>query len=237
MIGIAVCDDTPRDREAIREAVALASPDAEISLFCAPQKLLETVKAGFRPDLAILDIQMEGMDGIALANRLGALHPDCRIIFISEYLGYATEVYAVRHSYFLLKSQLRERIGPAIRRAVEDLGSLPRLSFQVRGQLQTVDASEVLYLERVLRKTHVHCAERCYETTEHPREILRRANSVLFCQCHQSFWVNLAWVDAMTGETFTLMGGQQIPISRTFHKTVRARFFGHLHRELEPAPQ
>ena len=177
------------------------------------------------------------MDGIALANRLGALHPGCRIIFISEYLGYATEVYAVRHSYFLLKSQLRERMGAAIRRAVEDLGSLPRLSFQMRGQLQTVDVSGVLYLERVLRKTYVHCAERCYETTEHPREILRRANSVLFCQCHQSFWVNLAWVDAMTGETFTLMGGQQIPISRTFHKTVRARFFGHLHRELEPAPQ
>lgn len=233
MIGIAVCDDTPRDREAIREAAALAAPEAEISLFCAPQKLLETVKAGFRPDLAILDIQMEGMDGIALANRLGALHPDCRIIFISEYLGYATEVYAVRHSYFLLKSQLRERMGPAIRRALEDLGSLPRLSFQVRGQLQTVDASEVLYLERVLRKTHVHCAERCYETTEHPREILRRADSMLFCQCHQSYWINLACAETMTGNFFTMRGGQQIPISRAFHKTVRARFFACLHRELE----
>lgn len=237
MITIVVCDDTPRDREAIRDAIALTAPEAQVRLFSAPGELLKAAEEGFRPDLAVLDIQLEGMDGIALANRLGALHPGCRIIFISEYLGYATEVYAVRHSYFLLKSQLRERMGAAIRRAVEDLGSLPRLSFQMRGQLQTVDVSGVLYLERVLRKTYVHCAERCYETTEHPREILRRANSVLFCQCHQSFWVNLARVDAMTGETFTLMGGQQVPISRSFHKSVQTRFFAHLHRELESAPQ
>lgn len=233
MITIAVCDDTPRDRDAIRDAIALTAPKAQTRLFSAPGELLEAAREGFRPDLAVLDIQMEGMDGIALANGLGALHPDCRIIFISEYLGYATEVYAVRHSYFLLKSQLRERMGAAIQRASEDLGSLPRLSFQARGKLQTVDESDVLYMERVLRKTHIHCRDRCYETTEHPQQILLRAKNTLLCRCHQSFWVNLAWVDAMTGETFTLMGGRQVPISRSFHKSVQTRFFAYLHRELE----
>lgn len=237
MITIAVCDDTSRDLEAIGAALDSAVPDARTTLFSAPGKLLEAAEAGLRPDLAVLDIQMEGMDGITLANRLGVLCPHCRIIFISEYLGYATEVYAVRHSYFLLKSQLRERLGQALRRAAEDLEHLPRLCFQVRGQLQTVDVSDVLYLERVLRKTHVHCAERCYETTEHPKEILCRAKTVLFCQCHQSYWINLAWVETMTGDAFTVSGGREIPISRTFHKTARARFFEFLHRELETDPK
>lgn len=237
MITIAVCDDTPRDLEAIEAALASAAPDAQATFFSSPEALLEAVENGLRTDLAVLDIQLEGMDGITLANRLRCLHPRCRIIFVSEYLGYATEVYAVPHSYFLLKSQLRERMGAAIQRAVEDLEQLPRLSFRVRGQLQMVDGPDVLYMERVLRKTYVYCAGRCYETTEHPKEILRRAKTTLFCQCHQSYWVNLARVEAMSSETFTMSGGREIPISRSFHKTARAQLFEHLHRELETAPQ
>ena len=36
--------------------------------------------------------------------------PFCQIIFLSSYLSYATEVYETEHIYFILKSQLHQRI-------------------------------------------------------------------------------------------------------------------------------
>ena len=41
MITIAVCDDTPRDREAIRDAIALTAPETQVRLFSAPGELLK----------------------------------------------------------------------------------------------------------------------------------------------------------------------------------------------------
>ncbi len=48
--------------------------------------------------------------------------PFCQIIFLSSYLSYATEVYETEHIYFILKSQLHQRIGPALHQALTALG-------------------------------------------------------------------------------------------------------------------
>lgn len=235
MLTIAICDDIPDDMERIRAAAAAALPDAQIAPFSSPLVMIEAVKEGFRPDLVVLDVRMEPMDGITLAKRICGLCPGCRIVFVSEYLGYATEVYDVRHSYFVLKSQLEKRMAPALTRAAEELEHLPRLSFRFRGQLQLVDAQSVLCLERALRKTYVYCLDGRCETSEHAQEILLRAKAAGFCQCHKSFWVNLSLVSAMNGDTFILDDGREIPISRSFRKAVRAQFFTSLHRDLEEA--
>lgn len=235
MLTIAICDDIPDDMERIRAAAAATLPDAQIAPFSSPLVMIEAVKEGFRPDLVVLDVRMEPMDGITLAKRICGLCPGCRIVFVSEYLGYATEVYDVRHSYFVLKSQLEKRMAPALTRAAEELEHLPRLSFRFRGQLQLVDAQSVLCLERALRKTYVYCLDGRYETSEHAQEILLRAKAPGFCQCHKSFWVNLSLVSAMNGDTFILDDGREIPISRSFRKAVRAQFFTSLHRDLEKA--
>lgn len=90
---------------------ALAARSADISCFDSSEALLQAVVSGYAPDIAVLDIQMGEMDGISLAKRLNALTPSCRIIFVTSYLAFATEVYSTEHVYFILKSQIDERIG------------------------------------------------------------------------------------------------------------------------------
>mgnify|MGYP002550809194 FL=1 len=108
MLRIAICDDellhcayTAQMIERVPEYA-----DAKIRQYTNPQELLDDLKAqSFPADIAIVDVCMEQMNGIALAKQINALVPSCQIIFLSAYLKYATEVYAADHVYFVLKEQ------------------------------------------------------------------------------------------------------------------------------------
>lgn len=237
MLQIALCDDSAADRKRICQAVSDTYPEAQIRAFASPGALLKQIGQNWLPTVALLDIQMEDMDGVRLAKELNARCPDCRIIFFTDYLEYATDVYDVRHSYFILKSQLAQRIVPALARALEELPRIPSLCFREKGELHLVSRDSVLYLERRLRKTYVYTNDDCYETYEHPRAILADVEDGVFCQCHQSFWVNLNRVSALAEDHFRMDNGADVPISRSFQKLVKTQFFAFLHRNLSASVQ
>ena len=230
MLQIAVCDDRTTDQNRICQAVSDTLPEAQIHVFSSPGALLEQIGQNWLPAIALLDIQMADMDGVRLAKELNARCPDCRIIFLTDYLEYATDVYDVRHSYFILKSQLAQRIGPALARALEELPRMLSLCFREKGELHLVSQDSVLYLERRLRKTYVYGNGSCHETYEHPRAVLADAMDGSFCQCHQSFWVNLNRVASLAEDHFRMDNGADVPISRSFQKLVKTQFFAFLHR-------
>lgn len=236
MLRIAICDDDAVQIKITKQSVEriIGASHPEIDLFSdGAELMLALEKGGYRPDIAVLDIQMPGSGGIAVGQRLNLFVPACRIIFLTSFLGYATDVYQVRHSYFILKSELDKRIGPALARAMEDMDSRARLIFRAEGETRTVWADEVLYLERNLRKTNVVCLRESYVTGRRAEELLADVPAGIFVQCHQSYWVNLHHVTAMGGESFTLTGGKTVPISRSRRSESKEAFFSALHKQAE----
>lgn len=61
-------------------------------------------------DLAILDIDMPGMNGIELAAAIREKQPDVPIIFLTGYEQYALEAYEVHPSGYLLKPVKKEKL-------------------------------------------------------------------------------------------------------------------------------
>lgn len=109
MRNIAICDDEPLYRERLAQSVRAHGNGqaAQLQLFDSPAALLQAVHMhGYAPDIAVLDIQMDEMTGIELAKQLNAALPQCAIIFVSSFLGFATDVYEAEHTYFILKSEL-----------------------------------------------------------------------------------------------------------------------------------
>ena len=61
-------------------------------------------------DLALLDIDMPGMNGLELAAEIKKHWPDTAIIFLTGYSRYALEAFSVRASGYLLKPVTKERL-------------------------------------------------------------------------------------------------------------------------------
>lgn len=155
---------------------------------------------------------------------LRALLPDH---FLSSYLSYATEVYETEHIYFILKSQLHQRIGPALHQALTALGDRSvQITAQKDGSTHVIALQDVLYLERNLRKTKVITQQGVFLTQESPETLI--SGSGHFVRCHQSYWVNLKHVQAIGSNHFTMDSGSGIPISRTYLQEAKQRFLHEL---------
>ena len=80
-----------------------ASPDiAEVASFSDCEKALDFIREN-PADVAFLDINMRGMGGLALAEQILALRPDCKIIFCTGYEEYAIPAFKLHASGYLMK--------------------------------------------------------------------------------------------------------------------------------------
>lgn len=77
--------------------------------FQNPQLAVENA-AELKPDVAFIDIEMPGMNGLETAERLLALLPDLKIIFVTAYHQYAVEAFELAAIDYVLKPVHPQRL-------------------------------------------------------------------------------------------------------------------------------
>ena len=101
MIAIAV-DDEILMLGALVKAIS-SSPDIrEVTKFSDCEEALEFSKSN-HVDIAFLDINMRGMGGLALAEKIIDAQPDCKIVFCTGYEEYAIPAFKLHASGYLMK--------------------------------------------------------------------------------------------------------------------------------------
>jgi DNA-binding NarL/FixJ family response regulator len=81
-VSVLIVDDQPFFRSAAREVLG-AMPGFRTAAEAASGPEAVSLALELRPDLALIDIRMPGMDGIETARRIKAAQPDVVIVLIS----------------------------------------------------------------------------------------------------------------------------------------------------------
>jgi two-component system LytT family response regulator len=110
---VVIVDDEPIARRVLREYCA-AEPDLEVAGEYGDGRVALAAIRAQPPDLLFLDIQMDAMNGMALARELGGAAAP-HIVFVTAYDNYALEAFEVSAVDYLLKPFDEERF----RRTVE----------------------------------------------------------------------------------------------------------------------
>lgn len=111
---IAVVDDEEQTREEIRSVLErFCRPEhAELSAEYYPGGglLLYDLQEQKTFDVYLLDIEMEGMDGLTLAARIREAQKGAYIVFLTAHPEFALEGYEVQACQYILKEQMREKL-------------------------------------------------------------------------------------------------------------------------------
>ena len=86
----------------IRRQVLSVMPSAECICFTKQREAIEYVKK-HRVDVALLDVDMPGLNGIEVAELMCQINPRLNIIFITGYPEYALQAFTVPVSDFIVK--------------------------------------------------------------------------------------------------------------------------------------
>lgn len=109
MILVAICDNdegaTCQIEELIESTYEKHGVEMEIDVYYSGEKLAEAISQGKMYDIIYLDIQMGGLDGLAVGKYIRKMELDSIIVYISEYIEYIESVLKLRHLN-LLESQL-----------------------------------------------------------------------------------------------------------------------------------
>lgn len=177
-----------------------------------------------RPDIAVMDILLNGDNGITLTQELFPRGCGTAVIFVTGFVEYCTDVYEAEHVYFLQKPVQPDLLRRALKRACET--AAPRSeSFSVRVGSAThkLNLSDVTYIESFYRKLRIHTRSgelECYGTLNGlPANIRDR-----LIRTHKSFLVNPEEIRVIQGHDLLLRDDSRIPISRTYLDNVRNRF-------------
>lgn len=69
-----------------------------------------------KPDLAFVDIDMPGMEGIEVFQKIEACSPQTKIIFITAYPQYARKAFDVGAVDYIIKPAGKERLAKTLKR-------------------------------------------------------------------------------------------------------------------------
>lgn len=215
-MNIAICDDEVRGRERIRTLLEKEFSQAQTCEFDSGMKLLENVKEGYRPDIVLLDIAMEGMDGMETARQLKELS-DAILIFVTGVKEQVFEAFDVGAFHYLMKPIDQDKMTGVLKRAIQEAEkkkSAPRyLLVKAEGSHRRIPVEDILYVENSGRKVILHMKTGCleyYERMNHLEEVLGEG----FYRCHRGYLVALSAISGYDHESITVGQGDKVYLAK-----------------------
>lgn len=159
MLRVLIADDEPLARRALRR---LLEPHADVACVGEADSLAQTLDlvAKERPDLVLLDIELNDGDGFGL---FAALPLPPRVIFVTAYAEYAVDAFEVEAVDYLLKPVAQARFDAALERARRLASAAGRddgvIELRAPSRIVRARPSDILAVRAEGDFSHVHFAE------------------------------------------------------------------------------
>ncbi|WP_136609937.1 response regulator transcription factor [Sinomonas albida] len=122
MIRLLIADDQALVRGALAALLGL-EPDLEVVAEVGRGDEVVSAVAEHRPDVAMLDVDMPGLDGISAAAALREAAPQCRVLMVTTFgrPGYLRRAMQAGAAGFVVKDTPARQLADAVRRVAAGL--------------------------------------------------------------------------------------------------------------------
>lgn len=231
-INIVLCDD---ENIALRinctyieELSKRYKIDANVKGFLRGERLIEYLEDN-AIDIAFLDIDLKGTNGITIASKLLRKNPKIITVFISGHKEYAYDAFTVEAFGYLTKPVDPERLGRIFKKAIIQVNYIRNrtqavpLIITVDNIKRKISQSTIYYIERKNTQSVIVTKVGNLNVYETITSLAGRLEEK-FLQINQGIIVNMDEITSMEGNHTTMKTGEVFAIGRTYMKEAKKKY-------------
>lgn len=232
-LRIAVCDDDQTDLEQIVRATAQildrANLNCKISEYNNSKELLEDIQNGKGYHILLLDVVMDELNGMKLAEKIRGMQDNSDIIFISVDRDMAVNGYEVAAARYLVKPLDPKKLQEALMYCIGLRQNKKEILFPACGGGYRISLSDIQFVEAIGRGTRLVLAnDNAVECSLRFNEVEELLPKSVFYLCHRSYLINLSYIKSICRYEFSLHTGLMVPIAKARYMEAYRRFSGYL---------
>lgn len=231
-LHIAVCDDEPTDRQQAagltNEILAAEGLICTLCTYGNAKDLFAAVQRGAQFHILLLDVMMDGLDGMELAAALRELGNSIAIIFMSTNREMALRGYEVSAARYLAKPLQRSQLREALLYCYKTFCEKKEILLPTAKGRRRIPLSDILYAEAMERVTKLALTDRVEELSVKFSDLTPLLPERQFVFCHRSYLVNLEYIAYIRNRELELTTGEILPVSRYRQEELQKRFVGYM---------
>ena len=231
MFQLALCEDDPifydTQSKACRTILEKLNVEHQIHIFSNSADFITAfITQQQRFDMILLDIVMNGVDGMELARQIRHFDEDAAIVFISSYDKFAIQGYDVKALHYLMKpvdTQLLENLIKSVyaEKFLNDVLIIKSGEHHIRVPIKEIVCLEIV---KTKRRVEITLMDRSVFYSGKLLDILNELPKGQFIRCYQSCAVNVRNIREINRRNAIAVNGKEIPISRTFRNEIKTAF-------------
>lgn len=230
---IAICDDNLNIVDEVKnlldEYALSKNLSLDISTFNDGQAMLESDE---RFNIAILDVEMPGCNGIELGKILREKNRHIVLMYITSHKKYLDEALNLNAARFFEKPIDSKRFYDGLDNALKRIDNTTIKFFLKEDNASVrINANDIIYVEIEPighRKTKIVTEEKTYISSNKIVFWEEHLISSLFVKTHKSYIINMEYITKYENNTLQLDGKYNIPISRNYQSSVHKAFIRYM---------
>lgn len=213
-MNIFICDDNPIIQNQLHDLLNKyfkkhSYPSPEYFIFDSGDAL---VRSDVIPDIVFLDMEMPGINGIAVGNTLHNRYKKVIIIVVTAYSEYLDDAMRFNVFRYLSKPINRHRLDRNLDDALNQIESrASNFVIDDNSALYSISTDDIVMIETHSnkRKTIIHTISRDYESVNNMQHWCKQLHdNNCFYQCNRSYIINMRYVTSFENDMIQLCKGQ-----------------------------
>lgn len=235
-VQVGICDDNTKDidwmEEEVRSAFMDVQVDFEIIQFAGGNMLMRDIDAVVDYDVLLLDIDMPGVDGMAIAEQIMQKPHRVNIIFATNRDDMVFEAIHYSPFRFIRKEKLHDELPEAITAAMDKIYKETLIyNFGTGAETVKIPICDILYLES---QKHYICVHTKHGEVKTFRGKISDYTDALaevgFVRVHMGYLVNIRYIYSITSQKIVLDNEEELPISRTKVEAIKQKHASYMRR-------
>lgn len=177
-------------------------------------------------DIAFVDIEVEGLDGLNAARILKTRAKNCIVIAYTHYDGYAVNGYKYGIDRYILKTASIEELSNEIDIIINEyFKNNNKVQIVNNGIHYNIFLNDIVYIESCHNSLCIHLLEKDFTIRSTFSDLLDILNCEYIVRVHKGFAINLKNIFSVSKTQVVMINKEVVPVGKSYREDFENQYF------------